>query len=96
MRKESLKELQSLPNIGPKCASIMYDAGITSVTHFETLGPEKTYHLCCQAQGHPIHRAFLYVLRSAHYFLDHPEQREKVMQWWMWKDISPIKKKIIR
>ncbi|MCF7831773.1 MAG: helix-hairpin-helix domain-containing protein [Candidatus Pacebacteria bacterium] len=95
-KKTALRELQSLPNIGPKCASMMYDAGVVSVAHFEKLGAEKTYNLCCKAQGHQIHRAFLYVLRSAHYFLDHPHQREKVMRWWMWKDITPIKKKIIR
>lgn len=95
-KKTALRELQSLPNIGPKCASMMYDAGVVSVAHFEKLGAEKTYDLCCKTQGYQIHRAFLYVLRSAHYFLDHPHQREKVMRWWMWKDVTPIKKKIIR
>jgi hypothetical protein len=95
-KKESLRELRTLPNIGPKCAEMMYDAGIMSVAQFEKLGAQKTYDACCKKQGHQIHRAFLYVLRSAHYFLDHPEQRAKVMQWWMWKDITPMQKRIIK
>lgn len=95
--RDSLKELQTLPNIGPRSAERMYAVGVKSIKQFQKLGPEKVYELCCRQAGVTINRAYLYVLRAAHFFTYNIDKRDQALRWWMWQDLPKgIKKKVRR
>lgn len=94
MKKEVHKtksELYDLPNIGPKSVAQLESIGIKTIKQFQKIGPEKIYEKCSELTGTHIHRAFLYVLRAAHFWSYNRDRRKEALRWWMWKDIKPVR-----
>ena len=86
MKKESLKELQTIPFIGKRSAPYLYATGIHSVKDLKNKYPDKLYVKICNAKGEKIDRCFLYVLRMAIYYASHKVHNPELLYWWAWKD----------
>lgn len=86
MKKINKKsELLNLPYIGKASVWALNDIGITTLSQFKKITPEKMYEKCCKAQNTNINKAFLYVLRGAHYYIHHPEIPKKEIKWWLFR-----------
>lgn len=75
-RKESIKELQTLCNVGPRTAERLYFAGIKTVAEMKKSNPEELYEKLKAKEGGMLDRCVLYQVRGA--ILDIP--------WWECKD----------
>lgn len=82
----SLKNLQTIPGVGPKLAQMFLDVGIKSVADLKGKSPEKLYSKMCTKQGWPVDRCVLYVCRSSVYFAGHKNPNPEKLKWWNWKD----------
>ena len=83
---ESLKELQTIPGVGPAVAGDLISLGIHSVRALKGRNPESLYMRLCRQQGQPIDRCMLYVFRCAVYFASHKRHDPERLKWWNWKD----------
>ncbi len=82
----SLKELQTIPGIGPAIARYLYDIGIRKVTDLISANPEKLYDKLNAFEGARQDRCLLYVFRCAVYFASHKKHDPEKLKWWNWKD----------
>ena len=85
-RKSSLKELQTIPGVGPKIAENLWKLGIRSVADLRGHDPEEIYRTLGEREGGPVDRCALYVLRCAVYYASHKKHDPEKLKWWRWKD----------
>ena len=81
-----IRELRSIPGVGPSIARDLYELGIRSVADLRGRDPERLYRRRCEQQGTLIDRCLLYVFRCAVYFAETPRPRPELLLWWNWKD----------
>jgi hypothetical protein len=82
----SLKELQTIPGVGPSIARDLADLGYTSVSGLRGADPESVYEKLCELRGGRIDRCVLYVFRCAVYFAGNDTHDPELLKWWNWKD----------
>ncbi|MCX6562177.1 MAG: helix-hairpin-helix domain-containing protein [Candidatus Aminicenantes bacterium] len=85
-RKSSLKELQTIPGVGPKIAANLWKLGIRSVADLRGRDPEALYQALGEREGGPVDRCALYVLRCAVYYASRKKHDPEKLKWWRWKD----------
>jgi len=64
-KPESLKQLQTLKNVGPKTAEALYSLGIKTPDQLRQSNPEKLYEKLKKKRGGKLDRCVLYVFRGA-------------------------------
>ncbi len=64
-KQDSLKQLQTLMNVGPKTAEAIYSLGIKTPAQFRRSNPEKLYEKLKKKRGGKLDRCVLYVFRGA-------------------------------
>ncbi len=85
-KKQSLKELQEIPGVGPSIAHDLYELGFRSITDLKNAHPEAMYEQRCKQMGQHIDRCLLYVFRCAVYYASHTQHDAELLLWWNWKD----------
>lgn len=85
-RETILKNLQSIPGVGPSIAGDLHALGITCVEDLHGKNPEVLYTALCNQLGQPVDRCMLYVFRCAVYFASHRHHEPEKLKWWNWKD----------
>ncbi len=81
---ETIKELRTIPGVGPSIAQDLYDLGIRQVTDLKGKDPERLYQQSCDLAGTKIDRCLLYAYRCAVYFASnkkHDPERLKLRNW---------------
>jgi hypothetical protein len=84
--QSALRELRTIPGVGPSIAQDLYELGIRSVADLKDADPEDLYERRCVQQGVRIDRCLLYVFRCAVYFASTPRPQARLLKWWNWKD----------
>ena len=64
-KEKALKNLQSLRNIGPAMAELLYDIGVKSAEQMKKSNPEKLYEKARVFRGGRLDKCVLYVFRGA-------------------------------
>lgn len=85
-RTTILRELRTIPGVGPSIAGDLFDLGIHRVSDLRGKDPERLYRRRCEQQGVLIDRCLLYVFRCAVYFAETPRPLPQRLLWWTWKD----------
>jgi hypothetical protein len=85
-RKQSLKDLQAIPGVGPNIAGHLWKIGIRSVEDLKDRDPEKLYQALCKREKAVVDRCALYVCRCAVYYASNKKHAPKKLLWWNWKD----------
>ena len=85
-KEKAIKELKTIPNIGPKVSEKLYRVGIKKVSDLKARDPEEIYVKCCGDVGYQIDRCFLYVIRQAVYFASTKNPDPELLQWNLWSD----------
>ena len=85
-----LKELQTIPGVGPSIAQDLYDLGIRRVADLRSRDPERMYHAHERQRGVPVDRCLLYVFRCAVYYASARTPDTELLKWWNWKDGAGI------
>ena len=85
--KAILKELQTLPGIGPNIAEDLYLIGVHSVRAVAQADPEELYTKHNARVGRVEDRCLLYTFYCAQYCASTPEGKwvESKTKWWNWK-----------
>jgi hypothetical protein len=83
---QHIKELQTIPGVGPSIARDLADLGYMSVSGLRGEDPELMYQRLCKLRGNHIDRCVLYVFRCAVYFADNTTYNSELLKWWNWKD----------
>jgi len=86
MKTKILKDLQTIPGVGPSIAQGLYDLGIHQISDLTGKDPEKLYEHSCDLAGTKIDRCLLYVYRCAVYFASNPKPEPEKLKWWNWQD----------
>lgn len=76
-KREAIKDLQQLSNIGPAMAERLYSSGIKTAKQMRRSNPEKIYEVLKKKEGGKLDKCVLYALKGA--VLDVP--------WWKCKNI---------
>ena len=88
LRDKCLKELEGLPNVGPKLAELLYDAGYRTTTDFYCIDPDILFDRLDVKAQYTLPDRIRFILRAIVYWVSTPEhlrQSEK-KYWWSWKD----------
>jgi hypothetical protein len=85
-RRESLRELRTIPGIGPSLALDLYSLGIRRVADLKAQDPEKLYRRLERLTAAKQDRCVLYTFRCAVYFAETKNPRPDRLLWWNWKD----------
>ena len=85
-RRRVLRELQTIPGIGPSLALDLYALGIRRVADLKRKNPETLYRRLEQLTSSPQDRCVLYTFRCAVYFAKTPKPDPRRLLWWNWKD----------
>jgi len=85
-KKESLKELETIPGVGKSIAVDLFDLGINSIAALKDRDPQSLYNRLCEIRSSKIDRCMLYVFRCAVYFASHKRHDPKKLDWWYWND----------
>lgn len=89
-RQLALRELQTIPGIGPSLAQDLYSLGIRRVADLKRQDPEKLYRQLEHQTGAHQDRCVLYTFRCAVYFAETPAPAPDRLLWWNWKDPAPV------
>lgn len=89
-RRESLRELRTIPGIGPSLALDLYSLGIRRVADLRQKYPEKLYRRLERLTAAKQDRCVLYTFRCAVYFAKTKRPRPEKLLWWNWQD-APAK-----
>jgi hypothetical protein len=89
-RKESLKELRTIPGVGKSIAQDLWQLGFRSAEDLADRDPEELYKKLCARKGADIDRCLLYVMRCAVYYASHKRHDPEKLKWWNWKDKRSI------
>jgi hypothetical protein len=84
--RSDLRELMTVPGIGPSIATDLWGLGVRSVHQLHNRNPELLYTRLCSLAGRPVDRCVLYVFRCAVYYASHQRHQPHLLQWWNWKD----------
>lgn len=96
-RDESLRELRTIPGIGPSLALDLYSLGIRRVADLKAKHPEKLYHQLEKLTASKQDRCVLYTFRCAVYFAKTKKPTPERLLWWNWKDApTPVTKRAPR
>lgn len=85
-RRESLRELRTIPGIGPSLALDLYSLGIRRVADLKAKDPEKLYRRLERLTTSKQDRCVLYTFRCAVYFAKTKNPKPERLLWWNWKD----------
>jgi len=85
-RATSLKELRTVPGVGPRIAENLWKVGIRSVADLRGRDPQEIYETLCRREKGPVDRCALYVLRCAVYYASHKKHDPEKLKWPNWKD----------
>jgi hypothetical protein len=83
-----LRELQTIPGVGPSLARDLHDLGIRRVDDLRGSDPERLYRRLCTLRDAPVDRCVLYVFRCAVYYASQREHDTELLKWWNWKDVE--------
>jgi hypothetical protein len=86
MNKDSLKQLQAIPGVGPRLAESLCSLGYASVPDLRNEDPERMYERLMELEGKHVDRCVLYVFRCAVYFSSNEQHEPEKLKWWTWKD----------
>jgi hypothetical protein len=89
-RKESLKELRTIPGVGKSIAQDLWQLGFRSAEDLADRDPEELYKKLGARKGADIDRCLLYVMRCAVYYASHKRHDPEKLKWWNWKDKRSI------
>ena len=81
-----MKELRTIPGVGPSIAVDLWELGVRRVADLKGRDPERMYVERCAQMGQPIDRCLLYVFRCAVYFASHTRHDPERLKWWNWSD----------
>lgn len=84
--RNSLKELQKIPGVGPSIARDLLSLNIRSSSDLKGRNPERLYARINKAAGRRQDPCLLYVFRCAVYFASSPRPKPERLKWWAWKD----------
>lgn len=87
-RRRVLRELRTIPSIGPSLAQDLYALGIRRVTDLKRKNPETLYRRLEQLTNSHQDRCVLYTFRCAVYYAKTPKPDPRLLLWWNWKDAS--------
>lgn len=87
-RQESLRELRTIPGIGPSLALDLYSLGIRRVADLKAKDPEKLYRDLERLTASKQDRCVLYTFRCAVYFAKTKRPRPEKLLWWNWQDVT--------
>ncbi|MGB7957930.1 MAG: helix-hairpin-helix domain-containing protein [Minisyncoccia bacterium] len=82
----ALRELRTIPGIGPSIAQDLVDLGITKVSELKGLDPEVLYRRFEKLVGTHVDRCLLYTFRCAVYYASNTSHDPRLLKWWNWKD----------
>lgn len=82
----TLKELQTIPGIGPSISRDLYKLGIRSVNDLKNKKPEELYEQSNKLAGRKQDRCLLYAFRCAVYFSKTKHPKPELLKWRNWKD----------
>jgi len=85
-RARALRELQTIPGIGPSLAGDLYGLGIHCVAQLKGENPERLYNRFEKQVGTHVDRCVLYTFRCAVYYAENPQPDPERLKWWNWKD----------
>lgn len=90
MKKEdsAFKDLQTLPNVGPRVAEDLLSLGIFTIEDLKNKDPQKLYSRLEKRAGTHVDRCMLYVLRSLVYMAQTGKRGMKEVAWWHFKDVT--------
>lgn len=88
-RARSLRELQTIPGIGPSLAQDLHALGIRRVADLRRKTPETLYRRLEQLTNSHQDRCVLYTFRCAVYYAKTPRPDPRRLLWWNWKDAPP-------
>ncbi len=81
-----IKELRTIPGVGPSIARDLIAIGITSVGELRGCDPQDLYDRSNRHVGVVQDRCLLYVFRCAVYFAEHTRHDPEKLKWWNWSD----------
>jgi hypothetical protein len=84
--KNTFKELQTIPGIGPSMARDLFDLGYAHIIELKWADPELMYQKLCELRGTHIDLCVLYEFRCAVYFASSKIHDPELLKWWNWKD----------
>lgn len=85
-RRESLRELRTIPGIGPSLALDLYSLGIRRIADLKRRDPEQMYRHLEKLTASKQDRCVLYTFRCAVYFAKTKKPRPEKLLWWNWMD----------
>ncbi|HVU22933.1 MAG TPA: helix-hairpin-helix domain-containing protein [Opitutus sp.] len=88
-RARALRELQTIPGIGPSLAHDLYSLGIRRVADLERRNPLNLYRRLEQLTGARQDPCVLYTFRCAVYYAKTPRPDPRLLLWWNWKNPPP-------
>jgi len=83
---DSIRELKTIPGVGPKTAADLIGLGIRSAADLKGRDPQQLYDELCMRAGTVVDRCMLYVFRCAVYYASTPKPDPALLKWWNWKD----------
>ena len=84
--RQTLKDLQVMPGIGPSMSRDLYDLGISRVSDLDGADPQNLYDRHCEMVGQTVDRCVLYAYRCAVYYASHESHDPELLKWWNWKN----------
>ena len=85
-RRAVLRELRTIPGVGPSLAQDLFSLGIRRVADLKRRSPERLYRQLERQTGTHQDRCVLYVFRCAVYFAQTPAPDPARLLWWNWMD----------
>lgn len=81
-------DLQQIPGVGPRTASVLNDLGIRTVENLRKADPERLFDNLRHLEGGYVDRCVLYVFRCAVYYATEPDPDPDKLLWWNWKELG--------
>jgi hypothetical protein len=82
----ALKDLQTIPSIGPSLARDLYLLGYRQVADLRDADPQDMYQRLMDATASYQDPCVLYSFRCAVYFARTEAPETELLRWWNWKD----------
>ena len=87
-RRGVLRELKTIPSIGPSLAQDLYTLGIRRIADLKRKNPETLYRQLERLTKSHQDRCVLYTFRCAVYYAKTPQPDPRRLLWWNWKDAA--------
>ena len=89
MKASEIRDLQSLPGIGPSLVRDLHDLGFSGPGDLHGQDPEEMYRALCELRGRSVDRCVLYCFRCAVHAVSSDGDDAGLRKWWNWKDEAP-------